>query len=779
MTAEAQHGWGAEPDGAQARRGRGARPGEAADALGALEWPAERLGDALEALALQGGLRPRAVAAPIPTAGHLRSADALGAWIDQAAGYLGVEAEPIAARYDEVGDALLRVAPALVWLRGGEAQRFLAVVGRSGQALSVLRADRSTARVPVEAVLRRVARPLEAQVLPEVDRVLERAGVRPRRRARARQALLRERLGPVVLDGIWSLRPPPGASFGRQLAAARIPRRLLGLLAAHASAYTLWILVWTTVGRSILDDHLDEGWLYAGALLLATVVPLRQLMAWLSGVVAIDASALIKQRLLAGALALDAEEVRSEGAGRFLGRVIESEAIEALAMGGGVGAVASAFELAAAAVVLAQGAAGALHALLLVAWAALVVALCARFYRRRARWTAARLAMTHDLIERLVGHRTRLAQERSGRWHHGEDEALSQYLARSRELDRSQIEIGALMPRGWLIAGIAGLLPPFLAGSGSTAAYAVALGGVLLASRALQGLSAGLSSLASAAIAWEQVSTLFEAAARGGAPPPPLPPDAGRTPPGAGRTPPGAGRTPPGAGRTPPGAGRTPPGAPEGAGSAGDAERRAPAAVLEAHELSFRHKGRPRPAVVDASLRIAAGDRILLEGPSGGGKSTLSALLSGLRAPDAGLLLLNGLDRHMLGAAAWRRRVAAAPQFHENYVLGGTFAYNLLMGRRWPPRPDDLAEAEEVCRELGLGELLGRMPAGLEQVVGETGWQLSHGERSRLYIARALLQGAEVVVLDESFAALDPETLEQALRCVLRRARTLVVIAHP
>ncbi|WP_437810174.1 ATP-binding cassette domain-containing protein [Sorangium sp. So ce1078] len=760
MTAEAQPGWGARPDGAQAQGGWGARPDEAVDPLGALEWPAERLGDALEALAQQGGLGPRAVAAPIPTAGHLRSADALGAWIDQAAGYLGVEAEPIAARYDEVDAALLRVAPALVWLRGGEAPRFLAVVGRRGRDLSVLRADRSTARVPVEAIARRILRPLEAQVLPEVDRILARAGVRPRRRGRAREALLRERLGPVILDGIWSLRLPPGAPFRRQLAAARVPRRVLGLLAAHVSAYTLWILVWMTVGRSILDDHLDEGWLLAGALLLATVVPLRQLMAWLSGVFAIDSSALIKQRLLSGALALDAEEVRSEGAGRFLGRVIESEAIEALAMGGGVAAVASAFELVAAAVVLAQGAAGALHALLLVAWAVLVVALCARFYRRRARWTAARLAMTHDLIERLVGHRTRLAQERHGRWHHGEDEALSQYLLRSRELDRSQIEIGALMPRGWLIAGIAGLLPPFLAGSGSAATYAVALGGVLLASRALLGLSAGLSSLASAAIAWEQVSTLFQAAARGGAPPPPLPPDAGRTPP-------------------PPGAERSPPGATGLAGpnSARDVEVRAP--VLEAHELSFRHKGRARPAVIDVSLRIGAGERILLEGPSGGGKSTLSALLSGLRAPDAGLLLLNGLDRHMLGAAAWRRRVAAAPQFHENYVLSGTFAYNLLMGRRWPPRPGDLAEAEEICHELGLGELLGRMPGGLEQVVGETGWQLSHGERSRLYIARALLQGAEVVVLDESFAALDPETLEQALRCVLRRARTLVVIAHP
>ncbi|WP_437711323.1 ATP-binding cassette domain-containing protein [Sorangium sp. So ce448] len=139
----------------------------------------------------------------------------------------------------------------------------------------------------------------------------------------------------------------------------------------------------------------------------------------------------------------------------------------------------------------------------------------------------------------------------------------------------------------------------------------------------------------------------------------------------------------------------------------------------------------------------------------------LSAVLSGLRVP------------------AWRRLVAAAPQFHENHVLAGTFAYNLLMGRRWPPRPGDLEEAEALCHELGLGDLLARMPSGLDQVVGETGWQLSHGERSRLYIARALLQGAEIVLLDESFAALDPETLERALRSVRGRARPLVVIAHP
>jgi ATP-binding cassette subfamily B protein len=71
------------------------------------------------------------------------------------------------------------------------------------------------------------------------------------------------------------------------------------------------------------------------------------------------------------------------------------------------------------------------------------------------------------------------------------------------------------------------------------------------------------------------------------------------------------------------------------------------------------------------------------------------------------------------------------------------------------------------------------MPAGLQQRVGETGWQLSHGERSRVFLARALLQRAPLTVLDESFAALDPHTLHQCLSSALQRAQALVVIAHP
>jgi ATP-binding cassette subfamily B protein len=101
------------------------------------------------------------------------------------------------------------------------------------------------------------------------------------------------------------------------------------------------------------------------------------------------------------------------------------------------------------------------------------------------------------------------------------------------------------------------------------------------------------------------------------------------------------------------------------------------------------------------------------------------------------------------------------------------------MGRQWPASPEDYVEAERVCREVGLGPLLDRMPAGIFQPVGEAGWQLSHGERNRLFLARALLQGADTLILDETFGSLDPHSVREAVHCALQRSRTLLLIAHP
>jgi ATP-binding cassette subfamily B protein len=392
-----------------------------------------------------------------------------------------------------------------------------------------------------------------------------------------------------------------------------------------------------------------------------------------------------------------------------------------------------------AAVVLGKGAGGTLHVLLFLGWVALALLLAWWSFSYRQRWTEARLGLTHDLVERMVGHRTRLAQEPREHWHDGEDQALERYFALSRETDGVAL-VQTLVPGGWLIVGLCGLTPAFVSGSSRPAALAVSLGGILLVYFALGKLMQSLSYFMGAAIAWKQVALFFHAGAR---------PEVSGSPAFA------LALSPP---------------SPE-------AENGQP--ILDACDLIFRYHERGEAVLRGGNLRVCAGDRILLEGPSGGGKSTLASLLVGLRLPQSGLLLLQGLDWQTLGSEGWRRRVVGAPQFHENHVFAETFAFNLLMGRRWPAQPEDLQQAETLCRALGLGDLLDRMPAGLLQRVGETGWQLSHGERSRLYIARALLQNADLVVLDESFAALDPETLGQVLRCVLDQASTVLVIAHP
>jgi len=634
-------------------------------------------------------------------------------------------------------ETLGQAAPALILLPGAGAPRFLALAGRKWRRLALLASPDATHRVPLQTLAALLAGPAETEAAPEIEQLLARANVQGQRRIRARRALLVERLSASGMEGVWLLRLAPGANGFAQMVEARLPVRAAIAVTAHAAAYALWLLAWWTAGRGVLADRFDRGWLLAWALLLQSILPLRWLSNWAVGRVTVSAGALLKQRLLAGALAIDPDRIRREGVGQLLARVIESEALESLALGGGITGLTAWLELAVAALVLAQGAGGTLHALLLLAWLSAAIPLGLSYFRRRERWTHARLGMTHELVERMVGQRTRLCQEPQARWHAGEDLALGHYHEASKSLDESLALFSVLLPRGWMIVGTLGLMPSFVAGSATPEAMAVALAGVLLAYRPLQSLVAALSSVAGASIAGQHIGPLSRAAAEVAPPPPRIPRSDQRPPIEVGRV------------------------------------------LLDAHELVFRHRPQARAVLNGVSLRIAAGDRVLIEGASGGGKSTLSALLCGLREPESGLLLLDGLDRRTIGPAEFRRRVACAPQFHENHVLSASFAFNLLLARPWPPTAQDLLDAETLCRELGLAELIARMPGGLEQMLGETGWQLSHGEKSRLFLARALLQRADIVILDESFSALDPENLGRALACAMAHAPALVVVAHP
>ncbi len=698
-----------------------------------LAWPVARLGEAIEVLARRAGLDPLPAEAPGEPDCQDGDLPAIGHWIDWACGRVGVEAQAVDSPLADFGALLRGAGPALLWHGGGARPGILVLLKATPRTLHLIGPDLRPRRCPLERARQALCAGLEAPVAAEIDSLLAKAGVPERRRRRARTLLTRDRLSTQRQGGCWMLRLPAGANLWRHALRERLLRKMAWMLALFALGYGLEIAAWSLMGRGALDGRWDSGWFAAWTLLVLTLVPLELLGGWMNSMFALDAGRLLKQRLLAGALRMDTETIRRQGAGQLLGQVIESQALESLALNGGLAVLVAAVELGCAGWVLALGAGGGL----LLGWLGFALWLGRRNYQRLRQWSEARLDMTHTLVERMVGHRTRLAQERPEQRNGREDRELENYLNLAGALDRSFVPIAGLVPGGWMLLGLAGLAPAFVAG-GAPLDLAVALGGLLLAKRALGRASGGFAALGRAVVAWNRVSPLFRAAARTESRIAVVPPERSR----------------------------------------GNRARPSSGALLEARDLLFRYRPLGEPVLRGGRLTIHPGDRILLEGDSGGGKSTLAALLVGLRQPESGLMLLDGLDRHTLGED-WRRYTAAAPQFHENHVLSGSFAFNLLMGREWPASEADLEEAESLCRELGLGDLLDRMPAGLMQRVGESGWQLSHGERSRLYLARALLQKADLTVLDESFAALDPENLEQCLVCALKRASTLLVIAHP
>lgn len=700
--------------------------------LSNLLWPVDRLPDALEQMARRADLGAR----PGELSTHDPEIEPSRIWMFALAGRLGVELEPITPLYRELPKVVERAAPAVLQIRRNGRPFYLVLLGTRWNKVRLLAQDSTVVSVEPSRVLALVRQEKQAGVAAEVDQLLAGVETSGRARERVRAKLLLQRLGQVELRTCWIMRPQRAARAATLL--GDMPALVVRILVNHmllslVLAGSFWIL-----GRAALQAHLETGWLAGWIAVIACAIPLRLREVWWQGLFSIRVGTLLKQQLLAGILKLTPDEIRLDGIGRHFGRVAESEVVELLALGGALLAVLSLVDLILAAIILSLGAGGWLHVAALAAWMLVAFALTWRHYTMQRRWSAARIDITHDLLERMLGHRTRLAQLPLEQWHDGEDRRLSDYCETSRVMDHRTMHLSAILPAGWLVLALLTLLPAFAGGTAPASALAISAGGILLALRAFDEISVFFQQISLAAASFEQIRDLLRAVVR-----PeleskvPLEMEAGKLAEEAGGT------------------------------------------LIEARGLTFRHHARTRPVLENCSLQIARGDRILLEGPSGGGKSTLVSLLTGLRTPDAGVLLLRGLDRSTFGISGWRRRVTAAPQFHENHVLSGSFAYNLLLGREWPASAAQREQARALCSELGLGELVSRMPSGLDELIGETGWQLSHGEKSRLYIARTLLQGVELVILDESFASLDPETMRVAVRCVLDHAPSVVVVSHP
>jgi ATP-binding cassette subfamily B protein len=174
------------------------------------------------------------------------------------------------------------------------------------------------------------------------------------------------------------------------------------------------------------------------------------------------------------------------------------------------------------------------------------------------------------------------------------------------------------------------------------------------------------------------------------------------------------------------------------------------------------------------SFEAPAGTMTALVGPSGAGKTTTTALLTRLYDVTAGTIRVGGTDVRDATLASLRQAVGVVTQ--DSHLFHDTIRANLLYAR------PDATEAEllEACESAQIGGLIAALPDGLDTVVGDRGHRLSGGEKQRIALARLLLKGPRVVVLDEATAHLDSES-EAAVSRALDHAlegRTSVVIAH-
>ena len=179
------------------------------------------------------------------------------------------------------------------------------------------------------------------------------------------------------------------------------------------------------------------------------------------------------------------------------------------------------------------------------------------------------------------------------------------------------------------------------------------------------------------------------------------------------------------------------------------------------------------PILRNLSFRIAPGEHVALVGPTGSGKSTIIRLLCRLYEPQQGRILLDGRDIRTIPLSDLRRELGVVLQ--DTFLFSGNVADNLRLNA-----PVNDQELVQVCADLGLNDLLARLPKGLETELRERGGNLSSGERQLLAVARVAIRKPTVLVMDEATAFMDPST-EATLQADLDRLldkRTAIVIAH-
>jgi ATP-binding cassette, subfamily B, bacterial HlyB/CyaB len=196
--------------------------------------------------------------------------------------------------------------------------------------------------------------------------------------------------------------------------------------------------------------------------------------------------------------------------------------------------------------------------------------------------------------------------------------------------------------------------------------------------------------------------------------------------------------------------------------------------AIEFERVVFRYSVRTQPVLRDVSLKIPAGQVVGIVGPSGSGKSTIAKLAQRLYQPEAGRVLVDGVDTAVLDPSWLRRQIGVVLQ--ENILFNRSVRENIALADPALPMEQVIAAAKLA----GAHDFICRMPQGYDTAIGERGVSLSGGQRQRIAIARALVGDPRILIFDEATSALDYESesiIQSNMRDIVK-GRTVLIIAH-